>query len=75
MERVYEMGRIFRNEGMDATHNPEFTSIEAYSAYENWENVMEMCEGMFKYLAKKLNIQSATSAYYLACNITTHFTC
>ena len=39
MERVYEIGRIFRNEGMDATHNPEFTSIEVYQAYADFQDI------------------------------------
>lgn len=44
LERVYEMGRIFRNEGMDATHNPEFTTIELYQAYTDYNGMMELCE-------------------------------
>lgn len=46
--KVYEIGRIFRNEGMDPTHNPEFTTMESYEAYANFENVMEMIEEMFE---------------------------
>ena len=46
-ERVYEMGRIFRNEGMDQTHNPEFTTLEAYCAYSDLEGMMQLCEGVF----------------------------
>ena len=42
MERVYEIGRIFRNEGMDATHNPEFTSIEVYQAYADFHDIMDL---------------------------------
>ncbi|MGC4440282.1 amino acid--tRNA ligase-related protein, partial [Streptococcus suis] len=45
MERVYEIGRIFRNEGMDATHNPEFTSIEVYQAYADFQDIMDLTEG------------------------------
>ena len=41
-EKVYEVGRIFRNEGMDATHNPEFTSVETYQAYVDYKEVMEI---------------------------------
>ncbi|WP_270737834.1 lysine--tRNA ligase [Streptococcus anginosus] len=52
MERVYEMGRIFRNEGMDATHNPEFTTIEAYQAYADFENIMDLTEGIIQSAAK-----------------------
>lgn len=49
--RVYEIGRIFRNEGMDATHNPEFTSMESYQSYADFNDVMEMIEKMFDYIA------------------------
>ena len=51
MERVYEMGRIFRNEGMDATHNPEFTSIEVYQAYADFEDIMDLTEGIVQHAA------------------------
>ncbi len=50
-ERVYELGRVFRNEGMDATHNPEYTSLETYQAYVDYHEVMEMVEQMFEYVA------------------------
>lgn len=56
LERVYEIGRIFRNEGVDSTHNPEFTSIEFYEAYSDMWGMMERTEGVFKHLTKKLNI-------------------
>ena len=49
MEAVYEIGRLFRNEGMDATHNPEFTTVEAYLAYSDLEGMMELVENLFKY--------------------------
>ena len=52
--KVYEIGRFFRNEGMGATHNPEFTSIEGYAAYASMEDVMKTVENTFKFLAKKL---------------------
>ena len=52
MERDYEMGRIFRNEGMDATHNPEFTTIEAYQAYADFEDIMDLTEGIIQSAAK-----------------------
>ncbi|WP_267887301.1 lysine--tRNA ligase [Floricoccus tropicus] len=52
MERVYEMGRIFRNEGMDATHNPEFTTIEAYQAYADFQDIMDLVEGIIQDAAK-----------------------
>ena len=47
-DKVYEMGRIFRNEGMDIRHNPEFTSIELYSAYENYHDMMDITEEIYK---------------------------
>lgn len=47
LERVYEIGRLFRNEGMDATHNPEFTTIEIYQAYTDYHGMMELCEDLF----------------------------
>ena len=47
LERVYEIGRLFRNEGMDATHNPEFTTIEIYQAYTDYNGMMELCEDLF----------------------------
>jgi len=53
-ERVYEVGRIFRNEGIDARHNPEFTTIEVYQAYENSEYMMSLTEEIFHYLAQKI---------------------
>ncbi|TPE57069.1 lysine--tRNA ligase [[Mycoplasma] falconis] len=55
-ERVYEIGRIFRNEGVDTTHNPEFTSIEFYEAYSDMWGMMERTEGVFKHLTNKLGI-------------------
>ena len=54
MEAVYEIGRVFRNEGMDPRHNPEFTMLEAYLAYSNLEGMMEMTESMFKTIAKEV---------------------
>ncbi len=52
-ERVYEVGRIFRNEGMDATHNPEFTSVETYQAFSNYHECMEMVEQMYEFICMK----------------------
>lgn len=52
MERVYEIGRLFRNEGMDATHNPEFTTVEAYMAYGDITDMMSLSEGLISSLAK-----------------------
>ena len=54
-ERVYDMGRIFRNEGMDTRHNPEFTTIEFYEAYTNIEGMMERTEGVIKYVNQIVN--------------------
>lgn len=54
-ERVYEIGRDFRNEGFDRSHSPEFTMIEWYEAYANYHRVMDVTEGLFKHLAQKLN--------------------
>lgn len=53
-DRVYEIGRVFRNEGMDTRHNPEFTLLELYQAYTDYEGMMELTEDMFRYLAKKV---------------------
>ena len=54
MEAVYEIGRVFRNEGMDPKHNPEFTELEAYWAYSNLDGMMDLTEGMFTTIAKEL---------------------
>ena len=51
LEKVYEIGRIFRNEGMDLKHNPEFTTMEAYCAYTDLEGMMELNEGLFEHVA------------------------
>jgi len=53
-ERVYEVGRIFRNEGMDPSHNPEFTSIEMYQAYTDYKGMMDLIEDMYRTLAKTI---------------------
>ena len=52
LERVYEIGRVFRNEGLDTRHNPEFTLMELYQAYTDYEGMMELTESMFRYLAE-----------------------
>ncbi|MBO5178924.1 MAG: lysine--tRNA ligase [Clostridia bacterium] len=52
--KVYEMGRLFRNEGMDIKHNPEFTTIELYSAYEDYHDMMDITEGMISTLARDI---------------------
>ena len=54
LERVFEIGRVFRNEGVDARHNPEFTLMELYQAYTDYEGMMELTESMFRYLAEKV---------------------
>ena len=54
MEAVYEIGRVFRNEGMDLKHNPEFTLMEAYLAYSNLEGMMDLTEKMYQTIAKKV---------------------
>ena len=54
LERVYEIGRVFRNEGVDTRHNPEFTLMELYQAYTDYEGMMELTESMFRYLAEKV---------------------
>lgn len=61
MERVYEMGRIFRNEGMDATHNPEFTTIEAYQAYADFQDIMDLVQGIIQAAAKAVTDQDIIS--------------
>ena len=54
LERVYEIGRIFRNEGMDRTHNPEFTTVELYQAFGDLSSMMELCEGVIRHAATKV---------------------
>ena len=61
-DKVYEMSRVFRNEGMDATHNPEFTLLESYEAYANYDDLMKMIEELYSYLAKEVN-KSETVTY------------
>ena len=55
MEKVYEIGRLFRNEGMDSSHNPEFTTIEAYEAYGNLQSMRRLAEGMIRSAARAVN--------------------
>jgi lysyl-tRNA synthetase, class II len=62
MERVYEIGRLFRNEGMDTKHNPEFTTIELYQAYGDLQDMRFLCENLFKEVAKKV-VGSTTIPY------------
>ena len=54
MERVYEIGRVFRNEGLDARHNPEFTLMELYQAYTDYNGMMDLTENMFRHVAKEV---------------------
>ena len=55
MERVYEIGRVFRNEGLDTRHNPEFTLMELYQAYTDYHGMMDLTEELFRYVAKEVN--------------------
>ena len=55
LDRVYEIGRVFRNEGMDTRHNPEFTMLEAYQAYTDYRGMMDLCEDMMRTVARKVN--------------------
>ena len=54
LERVYEIGRVFRNEGVDTRHNPEFTLMELYQAYTDYNGMMDLTENMFRYVAQKV---------------------
>ena len=54
MERVYEIGRVFRNEGLDTRHNPEFTLMELYQAYTDYHGMMDLTENMYRYVAKEV---------------------
>lgn len=67
MEAVYEIGRLFRNEGMDATHNPEFTTVEAYLAYGDLSDMMNLVEGLMVTLAK--NVIGKTTFNWNGCEI------
>lgn len=62
MEKVYEIGRVFRNEGIDTTHNPEFTMIEVYTAYTVYTDIMDLTEGLIKTVAEK--VLGTTSLQY-----------
>ncbi len=54
MERVYEIGRVFRNEGLDTRHNPEFTLMELYQAYTDYQGMMDLTEDMFRHIARQI---------------------
>jgi len=62
-EKVYEIGRCFRNEGMDATHNPDFTMMECYAAYQDYNDFMEMTERMIQHIVKEVNDGSLELEY------------
>ncbi|MDE1548072.1 lysine--tRNA ligase [Jeotgalibaca caeni] len=62
MEKVYEIGRVFRNEGIDTTHNPEFTMLELYTAYTDYHDVMELVEGIFETIT--MRIKGTTTISY-----------
>ncbi len=62
MERVYEIGRVFRNEGLDGRHNPEFTLMELYQAYTDYHGMMELCETLFRHVAQE--VLGTTSVIY-----------
>ena len=62
MEKVYEIGRVFRNEGIDTTHNPEFTMLEAYTAYTDFKDVMDLTEGIIRNAADKV-LKTTTITY------------
>lgn len=65
LERVFELGRQFRNEGMDLTHNPEFTSMEAYCAYSDLEGMKELTEGLFQACARAVGIEPDERGHYV----------
>ena len=67
LDRVYEMGRIFRNEGMDVRHNPEFTTIEIYQAFADYRDLMEITEGIVRHAAK--SVLGTTQIAYQGVNI------
>jgi lysyl-tRNA synthetase class 2 len=65
LENVYEIGKCFRNEGIDREHNPEFTILELYSAYQSREEAMKLVEDLFKFLARRFQKQSAAGKIFL----------
>ena len=73
LERVYEIGRLFRNEGMDATHNPEFTTIEVYQAYTDLRGMMDLCEQIFFRCSELVNGTAKISYQGQAIDLTPPF--
>lgn len=65
LEKVYEIGRLFRNEGMDLTHNPEFTTIELYEAYGDLSSMMRITEGMIRHAAKKSQTKKSSPIFLM----------
>ena len=61
-DRVFEIGKQFRNEGIDRTHNPEFTSCEFYQAYSDYQDLVEMTEEMLSFIAKEIGLSSLTGS-------------
>ncbi|WP_027122394.1 lysine--tRNA ligase [[Mycoplasma] imitans] len=59
-DKIYEIGKCFRNEGMDSTHNPEFTSMETYVAYADYNYMIELTEAIIKYIAKAINVNESS---------------
>ena len=72
-ERVYEIGKVFRNEGMDRAHNPEFTLLELYQAYTDLDGMIELTESMFKYLAKEVLHTDSVTFRNVEINLTAPF--
>ncbi len=60
LERVYEIGRVFRNEGLDTRHNPEFTLMELYQAYTDYDGMMDLTENLYRYVAQEVTEDSAS---------------
>ncbi len=74
MEAVFEINRNFRNEGMDQTHNPEFTSIEFYWAYHNYQDLMKLTEDLFDYIFENLGLEKTLIYGEMQIDFTTPFT-
>ena len=60
-EKVFEIARVFRNEGLSTRHNPEFTMLELYEAYADWDDIMELAENLIEFLAVELTGSSTVS--------------